>query len=293
MSVRHAHRRRVIWLLGVCGFLSTCGDLARLARADDTREPVFSGPQVDEKLPPLKAIGAYGEQAGKELAIVGDASERPTVLVFFHERTRPAFALTNQLMRYVGTRDDLHGAVVYLTADRTETEKWLNVVKPHIPMGVTIAVSADGQEGPGAYGLNRHVALTVLVAKENTVTANFALVQPSVQADLPKIAKAIVEAAGGELPNFERPTGERPAMRRENAEAFNPRETLGPLIRKDASEKEIREVAERIESLAKTNAAARQQIGEIARRIVDAGKLENYGTAVTQEYLKKWAREFR
>ncbi|MEZ6111227.1 MAG: hypothetical protein R3C99_09460 [Pirellulaceae bacterium] len=293
MSLVHAHCIRVVWLLGVCGFLSAWNGYGRSVRADDANEPVFSGPQVDEKLPPLKAIGVYGEQAGKELTIVGEAAERPMVIVFFHERTRPAFALTNQLMRYVGSRDDLNGAVVYLTADRTATEKWLNVVKQHIPSGVAVAVSADGQEGPGAYGLNRHVALTVLVAKENTVTANFALVQPSVQADLPKIAKAIVEAAGGELPNLERLTGDRPAMRRENPEAFNPRETLGPLIRKDAPEKEIREAAERVESLAKTNAAARQQIGEIARRIVDAGKLENYGTAVTQEYLKKWAREFR
>ena len=40
------------------------------------------------------------------------------------------------------------------------------------------------------------MSLTVLVGKEGVVSANFALVQPSVQADGPKILKAIVDALG-------------------------------------------------------------------------------------------------
>ena len=41
-------------------------------------------------------------------------------------------------------------------------------------------------------------ALTVLVAKENKVTANFALVQPSLAVDAPRIGKALVDLVGGE-----------------------------------------------------------------------------------------------
>ena len=44
---------------------------------------------------------------------------------------------------------------------------------------VPVGVSVDGLEGPGSYGLNRNVTLTVLVGKAGRVRANFALVQPS------------------------------------------------------------------------------------------------------------------
>ena len=42
---------------------------------------------------------------------------------------------------------------------------------------------------------------------------------------------------------------------------------------------------------AKGNEAFRKEIGRIANTIIDAGKLDNYGTPKAQEYLKKWATE--
>jgi uncharacterized protein (TIGR00369 family) len=46
--------------------------------------------------------------------------------------------------------------------------------------------------------LNRNVTLTVIVAKDQVVTANFPLVQPSVQADAPKISVvALADSACG------------------------------------------------------------------------------------------------
>ena len=38
--------------------------------------------------------------------------------------------------------------------------------------------------------------MTVLIAKDNQVTANFALVQPSIAADAAKIAQAIADVLG-------------------------------------------------------------------------------------------------
>jgi hypothetical protein len=38
--------------------------------------------------------------------------------------------------------------------------------------------------------------------------------------------------------------------------------------------------------------AAKADVGAIANRIIDAGKLADYGTPTAQEYLKKWAREY-
>ena len=51
----------------------------------------------------------------------------------------------------------------------------------------------DAHVTPGAYGLNRNVAVTVLVATDRVVSANFALVQPSLEVDAPKIFKSIAD----------------------------------------------------------------------------------------------------
>lgn len=179
--------------------------LLSVATAGGQQEPVFSGPQVGEKLAPFQIKGVFGPQAAKQIDLVSEAGEKPVIVVFVHERTRPAFGLTNTLMRFAASRakDGLVAAVVFLTDDPTSTERWMKQVEQHFPQGATLGISVDGVEGPGAYGLNRNVTLTVLVAKQNRVTANFALVQPSLQADGPAIFKAIVDVlGGGEVPDI-------------------------------------------------------------------------------------------
>ncbi|MCA9059147.1 MAG: hypothetical protein KDA85_11630, partial [Planctomycetaceae bacterium] len=170
-----------------------------MAGQDD--DPVYSGPQVDEPLPGFEIIRSYGDAAGKPVDPVAAAGDRTLVTVFFHERTRPAFALTNLVTRMALSRRDKEPAVfpviVFLTDDRTETENWLKQVQGLMPTEALIGVSPDGQEGPGALGLNRNVSLTVLVARQGKVLANFALVQPGVEVDGPKIFQAIVAASGG------------------------------------------------------------------------------------------------
>jgi hypothetical protein len=46
------------------------------------------------------------------------------------------------------------------------------------------------------------MTLTIVIAKESKVTANFALVQPSVT-DTPKIAEQLVKLVGGKAPTQE------------------------------------------------------------------------------------------
>ena len=67
-------------------------------------DPVFSGPQVGEKLPPFETLGVVGDSSGKKHDFVKDAKGKPVVLVFFHDRTRPAFGLTNLIMKYADRR---------------------------------------------------------------------------------------------------------------------------------------------------------------------------------------------
>ena len=63
-------------------------------------EPVFSGPQVGEKLTPFTMRGVYDDVAGKELDLVAAAGGKPILLVFVHEANRPSIGITRVLMDY-------------------------------------------------------------------------------------------------------------------------------------------------------------------------------------------------
>jgi hypothetical protein len=166
---------------------------------------VFSGPQAGEGVTPFTVRGVLGPQAGSEYDLVKTADGKPLVVVFLNELTRPSVGLSRLVLGYAASRreDGLHSGLVLLTADATATEEWVKRASGALPPRVPIGISPDGAEGPGAYGLNRNVAMTVIVAKDGKVTANFALVQPSVAADAPKIAAAIAEAVGAEAPTLE------------------------------------------------------------------------------------------
>lgn len=260
-------------------------------------DPVFSGPQVGEKLLPFQVKAVIGESAGSEFDPVAHAAGKPLVLVFVHQRTRPAFGLTNLVLEMTADRGEsgLQAAAIYLSSDPTESENWMKRVARNFPRGATLGISPDGQEGPGAYGLNRNVSVTVLVGNENEVTANFALVQPSIQADAPKIFKAIVEASGGgPVPDIAKYSGRRmraadqPA-RTEDAKLLG---LLRKVLNKEASAEDVEKAAQEVENYVSANAAARKDVGARAARVVASDRLTSYGTPKAQEYLRIWARQY-
>jgi hypothetical protein len=262
-------------------------------------EQVFSGPQAGESLPQLNVKGVYGEQAGKTWNLLETNPDGPKLLIFAHNRTRPGFALTRALMTYVNKRSDekLSGAVIFLTEDATETENWLLLVKQHFGESkrMPVVYSPDGIEGPGAYGLNRNVSMTVLVADKNKVTANFALVQPSVEADLPNILKAVVAVAGGVTPKISELLPEAMRNRRPPAPE-KPDEKLAGLLRqfiqKDATDEEVEVLAQQIETYIKDKPAVQKELGAIISRIESANKLPDYGTPKAQEHLRAWGKKY-
>jgi hypothetical protein len=171
-------------------------------------------------------------------------------------------------------------------------------VERHFPKGVVYGLSTDGAEGPGAYGLNRNVTLTVLIGKEGKATANFALVQPSIQADGPKILKAIVDVTGGgKVPNLAELAGPRyrgQAKKNTPARKTDPKLTglLRSVINKQASEANVSKSAAELEKYVEKNEAARKELGRIASTVVNSGKLTNYGTEAAQKKLKEWEKKY-
>jgi hypothetical protein len=271
-------------------WLATQAGLCSLVAA----ESVFSGPQVGESTEPFKIRQVFGDAAGEEIDVVAAADGKPLLLIFVHDITRPSIGLTRMLADYAATRagEGLHSAVVLLTDDATKTETWMKNARHALPQKTSLGISVDGPEGPGAYGLNREVSLTMLVAKDHKVVANFALVQPSVQADGPKILTAIVDVlGGGEVPKVEDLAG-GVAMRRDGrgeSAGVDLRALLSPVIRRDASDEQIDKAAQAVDAQMAKSEALRNQIGDIARRIIAAGKLTDYGTARSQEHLRRWA----
>ena len=260
------------------------------------KEELFSGPQVGEKLPAFKVRGVLGNE-GKELDFVTQAAGKPLVLVFVHETNRPSIGMTRVLTSYTTSRatDGLETGVAFLNDDATAAEENIKRMQHALTPEAPTGISLDGKEGPGSYGLNRKVTLTILVAKEGKVTANFALVQPSLQADLPKILKEVVAVAGGKVPKLEDIAGASEMMRRDPKGAPNLDELRGlirPVIKLDAKPEEVDEAAAAVEKYVAKNEAARKEVGRIANTIIDAGKLKDYGTPKAQEYLTKWAKEY-
>ncbi len=168
--------------------------------ADDT--PVFSGPQVGEKLTSFETVGVYGKYRDKTLDLIEMSGGKPTMLLFVHNVTRPAGDLSRVLIHYGEMRadDGLFSALVLLTDDLTKMEGFMGRTQ-WWSAGSPVGLSVDGAEGPGPYGLNRNVTMTILIAHKNRITANFALVQPSVT-EVPKILDAVHKHIGGQAPTL-------------------------------------------------------------------------------------------
>jgi hypothetical protein len=257
-------------------------------------EELFSGPQVGEKIPSFKVRGVLGNE-GKELDFVKQADGKPLVLVFVHDVNRPSIGMTRVLTSYTTSRakDGLETGVVFLSDDATAAEERIKRIS--LTDATPTGVSMEGKEGPGSYGLNRKVTLTILVGKEGKVTANFALVQPSLQADLPKVLKEVVAVAGGKVPKLEDIAGAPEMMRRDPKAGPNLDELRGlirPVIKLDAKPEEVDEAAAAVEKYVAKDEAARKEVGRIANTIINAGKLKDYGTPKAQEYFTKWAKEY-
>jgi hypothetical protein len=207
------------WCVGVWCLLG-----AIAARADD---PVFSGPQVGEALTSFRATAFSGPRAGREVELPGEFAGKPTVLVFVHEITRPALQLIRPVDHYAAKWVDagLNGRIVWLAADPAQAQAYLERARDSLSLRSPVVIAHGGVEGPGNYGLNRNVTLTILAANEGKVTANFAIVQPN-ETDAPRVLAAVARLVGKPAPSAEEiraELGSGPARkRRETAPAAGP-----------------------------------------------------------------------
>lgn len=181
-----------------------------VAAADDR---VFSGPQPGERVTAFKVAEVGSDGGGREWDVIERYRGKPLVIVFVHGIERSIVPLITVVDEYAHAKKDALGiAFVALSNDRVESEKRLPLVSKSLRLWSPLVLSTDGAEGPGNYGLNRQCLMTVVVAKDAKVTANFALVQPGI-ADAPAVVRAMAEACGDANP----PTAEELRARRAGA----------------------------------------------------------------------------
>lgn len=176
-------------------------------------EPVFSGPQPGEKTTPFKAVEINGANAGEERDVITDNGGGATAIVFMHGVERSMMPLLRVIDEYGARRkDSLKTEIIFLNADRLEGEQRAKAVTGSLKTKARVGLSMDGAEGPGNYGLNKDCLMTIVVAKDNTVTANFALGQPGI-ADAPKVLEALAKVSGDAHPPTVEELNQRPMGR--------------------------------------------------------------------------------
>ena len=115
-------------------------------------------------------------------------------------------------------------------------------------------VSKDGRDGPGAYGLNRNVSMTVIVAKDGKVTRNFVFPQSMLYPD-PHVLGALAEVLGEKRETMSAWLNEAPkedvAMRRRGDAA------------KDAPAAGQAELRRRLGAMVRANKLTREEAGEL------------------------------
>ena len=255
--------------------------------AQDEVQQVFSGPQPGESMEAFDVQYAFGDAAGMTMQPLKEAGDKPTLLIFNHKLTRPAIGLTRVLTKFAEQHSEsLYTTMIFLTDDVTATQQRLTAARRALPSKTHVTIAPQGIEGPGAYGLNRKVTLTIVFGDKQKVISNTALIEPSVQADALKIITHIAKALKVKVPTLAELGVE---SRMAPAGEINTRALLGPLINKEATVAQVNAAAKTIEAEFAKKPNVATHIGGIAQRIIDSGKLENYGTERAQFYLFKWA----
>ena len=176
-------------------------------------KPIFSGPQPGEKLPPFKAVGLSGARQGQDFDAVTLAGEKLHLLIFAKEARTFGRFLT-ELARQLdaieqNSKQDWEMSFIVVNDDPSDVEKQFEAIKKRLPTTVTTGLSKDGSDGPPAYGLDRTLTATVIVAKDGKVVHNLPYASDAFYSQ-PHILGAIAGAMGIDHAALRKLIGDRP-----------------------------------------------------------------------------------
>ncbi len=169
-------------------------------------EPVYSGPQPGEKLRGFSVIPPRRNNLGGQFDPVALALGKPHVLIFPDDSDTAegigAFAGAVETIAK-NSQTGLAASAVILGHERTTGIgfttlpdfywDWFNKV-------YRIGYSPDGRDGPGAYGLDRNIVMTILIADaKGKVLYNFPFRETLQDRPDPHVVGALADAVGEDL----------------------------------------------------------------------------------------------
>jgi hypothetical protein len=184
-------------LMSITGLLAIAIGLTAgfsVSRAD---EPV-SGPKVGEIAGGFEMEVATGDDAGKTLDPLKPLKDKPVLVIFISEMTRPGFGLLKLLDKYGRLRqpEGLEVLIVRVTDDATGAAKHAKILYDLYDVKSTAGVATGGKSGPKDYNLNEGAQMTVLlVDKEHKVQMNLARRAPD-RSDFDEVRKSIDKLLG-------------------------------------------------------------------------------------------------
>jgi hypothetical protein len=162
--------------------------------ADDLR----SGPEVGKPAPPFDVQVLTGDDAGMTRNYLSTWKDRPVLVIFVGELTRPAFGLLKPLDKYGRLRqpDGLEVLIIRTTRESDEVTRQTMALAEKYDVKAPAGYAKDGQAGPKDYGLNEEAQMTVLLLdKEHTVRFNAAY-RSADRSDFDGVRKAIDRLLG-------------------------------------------------------------------------------------------------
>ena len=265
----------------------------------DGGKEVFSGPQAGETLPKLKVSAVTGDNAGKTFNALGDHDGAQLIILAGPNRTSIRGIIG--ILRLVATVNDnskeqLTPILVYLGDDKNQLAENANRYLQYMNGDPTIGISNDGRDGPGSYGLNRNVSMTIIFARDGKVVYNFPFPEGMLTPD-PHVLGAISEVIHTEPEQMrkwlvtaaEERTRAAAASQQNRTGGLDIRALLTPVLDKNASDEVIDAAAKKIDLVLEGNKDAAASVGALTSRMVQ-GNLESYGTKRSQYHLFKWSR---
>jgi hypothetical protein len=174
--------------------------LAPAARAAD--DGVDSGPDVGQKIAPLKVFDATGQNQGKEVDYPQLRADKPTVYLFIpaDKFDRPIGRFLRELDKHVTDLGrDTYIVAVWLTDDIDTSKRYLPRAQQSIKLQSTALTVYLGEKTgpPDGWIINPDAHVTAIIAKDAKVVAKFGYVSVN-ETITPKIAAAVDKAAKGE-----------------------------------------------------------------------------------------------
>ncbi len=164
------------------------------ARADEPK----SGPQAGEAVEDFEIEAATGDDAGKKIDALKPLKDKPVLIIFEGQMTRPGFGLLKMLDKYARLRqpEGLEVLIVRVSDDAAAAAKHAKLMYDLYDLKSPAGVATGGKAGPKNYNLSDEAEMTVLlINKERRVIYNLARRAPERQ-DFDDVRKAIDKLLG-------------------------------------------------------------------------------------------------